>query len=137
MPTSFQVKVLVFKYKIECEGSSTFGEELWYLPECHNNKICIYQSICTFIEQIIDLSKTKKGWTKFAIKPIWNEKKKKRKQKTGNSSFYFKTCSCLGYSNILTSALLIDEKVANARQTKTWSSLLLITFQYFLSSFIT
>ena len=31
MPTSFCDKVLVLKYKIECEGSSTFGEALYYL----------------------------------------------------------------------------------------------------------
>ena len=61
MTTSFRVKVPVLKYKTKCEGSSTFGEGLQHLPECHNNESCIYQSMCAFIEQMVNLSQSKKS----------------------------------------------------------------------------
>ena len=60
--------------KIEWEGSSSFWEGLQLLPDYHNNRTCIYQSIFPFIEQMVNLNESKKGGTKFSTKPTWNEK---------------------------------------------------------------
>ena len=65
----------------------------------------IYQSMCAFTGKMINLNKPKKGWTKFAKKSSWNKKMLKNQQ---FSIFHFKTCSCLGYSYILTSTLLMN-----------------------------
>ena len=91
MSTSFYVKVLVFKLKLQLEGSPNFAEwslrekcantefflvRIWTLftqwlmtsSECHNNKTCIYQSMRAFIEQMVNLNKAKKGWINFPTK---------------------------------------------------------------------
>ena len=61
MSSSFCDKVLVLKYKIECERSSIFGESLKNPTECHTEETCIYQSMCALIEKMVNLNKSKKG----------------------------------------------------------------------------
>ena len=73
MPISFCDKVPMLKYKTKCDGSSTFCEGLKHLLECYTIT-CIYQSMCVFIEKMVNLNKSKKGWIKFATISGWNEK---------------------------------------------------------------